>query len=156
MKHCLTLFTFLFLSFQIPVFGQLPNGAIAPDWTLPDIDGNIHTLYDYLDQGKMVMVEFSATWCGPCWNYMQSGALEEFWDEHGPSGADDAMAFYIEADPATGMADLLGQTPESQGNWVEAVPFPIIDLETADVRSQYQVFIILHYMQYVVITPFMN
>ncbi len=130
----------LFLSLQSVVYSQLPDGSIAPNWTLTDIDGNTHTLYNYLDQGKMVVLEFSATWCGPCWNYMLSGALEEFWNEHGPDGLDDAMVFFIESDWSTGMADLLGQTSGSQGNWVAAIPFPIIDLQPGqNTANEYQV-----------------
>src|SRR5688500_6826237 len=50
------------------------------------------------------------------------------------------MIFYSEADQATGMADLLGQTRCSQGNWVEAIPFPIIDLQSGDNEDQlYQI-----------------
>lgn len=58
---------------------QLPPNSNAPDFTTTDIDGNTQNLYDYLDQGYTVFLDISATWCGPCWNYHQSGALEDLY-----------------------------------------------------------------------------
>jgi peroxiredoxin len=40
------------------------NGDALPDFTLSDIRGKAHTLSSY--QGKVVMVNFWATYCGPC------------------------------------------------------------------------------------------
>lgn len=39
-------------------------GKIAPDFTLTDIEGNVHKLSNY--RGKDVVVVFWATWCGSC------------------------------------------------------------------------------------------
>ena len=114
---------------------QLPDGSVAQDFTVTDINGTEHNLYTYLDQGYSVVMDVSATWCGPCWGYHQSGALEDLYVNHGPAGfpgvsantTDDVMVLWFEGDGSTTQADLEGTGGNTQGNWLAGTAFPIID-----------------------------
>jgi len=132
MKRFLLLFLFASIA-MTTVKAQLPNGATAPDWTLTDLDGNTHHLQEYLDAGKTVYIDMFATWCGPCWNYHQTHALKNLYDQYGPSGTDQVMVFGIEADQSTPTNCIYDEScPSSQGDWAEGVPYPIIDLTSTN------------------------
>ena len=106
---------------------QLPDGSIAPDWTLTSIDSVEYNLYSLLDSGYQVIIDFSATWCGPCWNYHTSGVLEELYELYGPEGTNEIRVFFIEGDDSTTQADLEGTGPATAGNWIAGTNYPIID-----------------------------
>ena len=132
MKNIYLSITLIALFSTQSLYAQLPNGSIAPDFTLVDLNGTSHTLYDYLDAGKTVFLDFSAVWCPPCWSYHISGALEDLYVNHGPSGlpnvssttTNDVMVFFIEGDGSS-VAQLNGGSG-SQGDWVAGTPYPII------------------------------
>jgi peroxiredoxin len=47
----------------------------APDFSLPDLDGNTHTLSEY--KGKVVFLNLWTTWCPPC--RMEMPAMERLY-----------------------------------------------------------------------------
>lgn len=120
---------------------QLAPGSTAPDFTATDIYGESHSLYaDYLDQGKVVLLNISATWCGPCWNYHNSHHLADFYEAYGPNGSDEAMVLYVEGDPSTPVSAIFGEVSApgiTLGDWTEGTPYPIIDNGT--IANQYQI-----------------
>lgn len=62
----------LMFAASLPQAGELAsyNGAVLPDFTLFDLQDNKHTLSSY--RGNVVMVNFWATYCGPCIKEMPS------------------------------------------------------------------------------------
>ena len=108
-------------------FAQLPDGSAAPDWTATDINGVEHNLQSYLDQGMTVILDFSATWCGPCWAYHNTHIMRDLYDTFGPDGTGDLMVFHLEADDTTTQADLEGTGTATAGDWITGTTYPIID-----------------------------
>ena len=112
---------------SLGAFAQLPNGSIAPDFTATDINGVQHNLYSYLDSGYSVILDFSATWCGPCWDYHQAGTLETIHETYGPDGSNEVIVLHLEADDQTTAADLNGTGANTAGDWVTGTQYAIID-----------------------------
>ncbi len=56
-------------------------GDVIPDFTVTDLNGVEHSLYEYTAQGKYVLVDFFAHWCGPCANWAPT--INEFYHKYG-------------------------------------------------------------------------
>ncbi len=135
MKKITLFFAFIFLSFQSNA--QIAAGSVAPDFTVTDINGTTHHLADYLAAGKTVIMDVSATWCQPCWNYHNTKALEDVYNAYGPEGSNEVVVLFIEGDSTTSLDDIYGNTTASRGNWAEHTPYPIID--GSNVGDLYQI-----------------
>lgn len=77
--------------------GTVSSGELEPyenksnaDFSLPDLDGNIHTLQEY--NGKVVLVNFWASWCIPC--IMEMPELTQL-KQHMTSAPYDKQSFEI-------------------------------------------------------------
>ena len=130
------------LLLSVAVFGsifsskaQLPDGSIAPDFTVTAYQSwlsaagmnsnGTYKLYDYLDAGYTVILDVSATWCGPCWSHHLTGALDDLYINHGPAGqlgvspttTNDVMVIWLDGDGTTADATMLDGSG-SIGNWI--------------------------------------
>lgn len=118
---------------------------LSTNYTATDINGNtIDLQQDYLNNGEYVIIDFSCTWCGPCWNLHNSGMLEMI----------DAMEGYsvlwVEIDEDCGVEEIHGRGNQQNtwGDWTVTasgapVEYPIIDANALPsmFASQYEGFV---------------
>ena len=109
-----------------------PTAEFMADLQVVDVNGVSHKIFNYIQSGKSVILNFSSTWCKPCWNYQNSGVLQQVWDDHGPQGSNNTIIIMIEADENTCTDCLYGQekcNDFTYGNWT--TPFPISDINAS-------------------------
>lgn len=68
-------------------------GGKAPDFTMPTPDGSMLTLYDV--KAKVKIVDFWASWCGPC--RAENPTLRKIYAEYAPKGLE-IISFSIDTD----------------------------------------------------------
>jgi len=74
---------------NLPLFAQFSNynvGDTVNDFTVTDTQGDTYTLYDLLNQGKYVYIEFFATNCGTCQS--KTPIFNAFYDKYGCNAGD--------------------------------------------------------------------
>ncbi len=85
------------------VRGSVPAGSVAPNWSLETPEGTVVSLEDL--RGKVVVMDFWATWCMPCRQVMP--VLQELHEQYGEDLFVVGINVWEEAaDPAGFMADL--------------------------------------------------
>jgi len=89
MKNICTfvLFTFLFSSYQV-------NAQIVPDFTVTTITGETFNLYDKLDEGKYVLLDFYFVTCGPCIEMVP--AINTIFETYGCNNSDEIYFMSID------------------------------------------------------------
>ncbi|HMQ07714.1 MAG TPA: T9SS type A sorting domain-containing protein [Saprospiraceae bacterium] len=126
----LILSLFIYLNNNAPIYSAIPNMIIK------DTYGETHDLASYLDEGKSVILNFSSTWCKPCWKYEQTGILEHLWYKFGPLGSDEIVIILLEADAITSrqcISGMEGCNDFTYGNW-KRKPYPVINLEGSGIQ----------------------
>lgn len=106
---------------------------LAPgyDLELTDQFGEVHTLSEY--KGKVIFLNFWATWCGPCRNEMPD--IQKLYEEYSAQGEDAEVVILGIAGPGIGQE---GTREEIAGFMEEnGYTYPVLMDETGELFSQY-------------------
>lgn len=101
-------------------------GHPAPEFTLKNIDGQTVSLSDF--RGQPVIINFWATWCGPC--RVEMPHLQAAYEAHQPDGLVVLGVNLTERDSPQAVPDFLAEF---------GLTFPVVLDESGDVAEMYRV-----------------
>ena len=105
--------------------------APLADLELTDQFGNTHTLSDY--KGKVIFLNFWATWCGPCRNELPD--IQKLYEEYSAQGEDAEVVILGIAGPGIGQE---GSAKEIAGFMEEnGYTYPVLMDESGEMFTQY-------------------
>lgn len=126
MKKILLLFGIIFFTLGQVTYAQIADGTVLTEnIIIEDLDGNTYDFFEILDEGKTIVLDLFATWCGPCWNYQNTGALKNLHNTYGPDGSGDVFVMAIESDPETPITAIWNGAGGSGVDWTANVPYPM-------------------------------
>jgi len=83
MENRMRIFALLFFTISTLIFAEKSNNNIAPDFVLPDLEGNNYRLSENFGKGPII-INFWATWCVPCREEMKK--LRKIFNEYEKDG----------------------------------------------------------------------
>ncbi len=122
---------FVLLIFNQYLSAQLPNGSVAPDFDVEDINGNTFSLYAMMGSNKSACIAFEATWCGFCWHFHTSGVLSQVYNTLSAF----TTVVMLESDWNTNTDCLYGPSGCNNytlGDWVTGTPYQIANLSSTN------------------------
>ena len=96
---------------HLQVMKKVAVGQKFTDFEMPDMKGEVHKLSDYVGKGNVTLVDFWASWCGPCMQEMPN--LKKAYEKYHKKGFE-IVGISLDSDKAAWEAAV----KDKQLNWI--------------------------------------